>query len=97
MTTLKPVSLEFAKSFHESYDLKAKQEGWLITNDSDGYLRIAKVDDPQAWIDSGYPLGYTEPKFEYDEDAIAFVEKQAEESLWHTHALRIHESNILCC
>lgn len=89
-----PVDRKYANAFHELYDLEAKKEGWLITNDSDGYLVIAKVDDPMAWIDDGTPLDYTEPKFGYDEEAIEHVTKMAEDSLWHTHALRIHNSRI---
>jgi hypothetical protein len=85
---------DVAAWLHE-HDLASKLEGWLLTNDRDDRYTIAKIDDPQAWIEAGWPLDFTEPKFQWDEDAVAFVRRRtAAGSEWHAQAIAIHDARI---
>ena len=58
-------------------------EGWVLTNNSDWKVCIAKIDDPQAWIDDGWPLSYNKPRFKWDEGAVRFVKKLARKNTPH--------------
>jgi hypothetical protein len=56
-------------SWTREQDQEAKTQGWLLSNNIDSSdLEIQKLDDA---IDGG------SVRFEWDEDAVAFVEKQA--------------------
>ena len=62
---------------------QALSEGWDLF-DVEGRLQLQKVDDPEA----DPSLGYTEPKFDSDAEAIIFVAKQADAgSEYHMTAL----------
>jgi hypothetical protein len=83
------------QAWSERYDLAAKQEGWLITNDADDHYCIAKIDDPQAWIDDGWSLDYVDPKFDSDDEAVAHVSHLASAgSKMHQLAHSIHRAQI---
>jgi hypothetical protein len=68
----------------------ALSEGWdLFQTDRDGnppILEILKLDDPASIPE----LGYSEPKFECDEDAVKFVTNKAKTSKYHANALKSH-------
>jgi hypothetical protein len=91
----KPDFNDIAAWLHK-HDLASKQEGWLITNDSDNYCCIARLDDPLSMAGApGWPHDFTEPKFASDKEAIQFVRSKAEAgSPWHAQAVAIHEARI---
>jgi hypothetical protein len=57
-------------------DDAATREGWILTNDSDDRVHIARLDDP-ADCDRDPPLDFTEPKFGCDEEAQEYVAAKA--------------------
>ena len=67
----------------------AQSEGWdIFTVEREGetpHLEIQKLDDPASIPE----LGYAEPKFDYDEDAVAFVADRARTSDYHKRALEL--------
>jgi hypothetical protein len=56
------MTLDVIAAWLKKYDLASKQEGWLLTNDSEDRYSIARIDDPQASIEDGWPLDFSEPK-----------------------------------
>jgi hypothetical protein len=65
-------------------DTIARQEGWTVC-DVYGVLEILRLDDP-----SEFELGYDDPKFEGDADAVAFVASRAADgSEYHQLALKL--------
>ena len=56
----------------DRYDLLCQQEGWLLTNDSQGCFTIARLDCP-----ADCDVGFTEPKYRNDWEAKQFVLQQA--------------------
>ncbi len=69
----------------------ARSEGWDLF-DVDGVFRLQKIDDPGNWdID----LGYTEPKFTDDVEAIIYVAQKAKDgSDYHWRALGLMGSKV---
>jgi len=63
---------------------QANREGWDVFSVDEGVLEIQRLDDPEG-LDAG--PGYTEPKFESDDEAVAFVQEQAKTSEYHKLAL----------
>lgn len=65
--------------------LQALEEGWDLF-DVDGRFQLQKLDDPASVPE----LGYTEPKFKSDLDALLFVAHQAlRGSKYHRNALAL--------
>jgi hypothetical protein len=60
----------------QNADLASKRQGWLLTNDWSGRVTIAKLDDPQAWVDSGWPIAPPQP-FKDDRAAWDYVVDKA--------------------
>ncbi len=84
------------RDWFRGYDHTAKLEGWLLTNDSNNYYCIARLDDPRnvAGIPD-WPADFIEPKFQNDEEAVEFVRgKAAAGSQWHAQSLAIHDARI---
>lgn len=83
------------QSWLKSYDLRSKRQGWMITNNSANEYCIARLDDPQAWRDDGWPLNFSEPKFDCDEAAIEFVKgRQDDDEMYYRKAIDIHNAGI---
>ena len=62
---------------------RALAEGWDLF-DVEGRLQLQRIDDPSAELS----LGYDQPKFDTDADAIIHVAKQADAgSAYHREAL----------
>lgn len=57
----------------DEHEATARSQGWSIFTDETGLVEVNKIDDP-ANTDG---CDYDEPKFESDEDALAFVMAQA--------------------
>lgn len=70
---------------------RAVKEGWLITNNREGVSAVARVDDPLPWTeDYGWVLDYSEPLFQWDEEAENRVIAQASQgSILHLRALYV--------
>jgi hypothetical protein len=65
------------------YNKQSMEEGWLLTNDSDGRVTIARLDDPAAVVPA---IGFEEPKFATDQAANDFVSAKAKAGS-HCHFL----------
>jgi hypothetical protein len=65
---------------------RANREGCDVSSVDEGVLEIQRLDNPEGF-DAG--LGYTEPKFEGDDEAVAFVHEQAKTNEYHKLALRM--------
>lgn len=57
----------------QAADMESKQQGWMLTNDSQDRVYIARIDDPDAWIEDGWPLSFHGPVFGDDDEAQAYV------------------------
>lgn len=66
---------ERARLWFETHDWRAKEEGWLLTNNAEGQYCIAKVDDPAAWEPpkGKQPLQYSVSQFDSDEEVFRHV------------------------
>lgn len=51
---------------------RSMQEGWLLTNDDEGRVTIARLDDPSA-----AEMAYSEPKLQDDQEANEYVWQRA--------------------
>lgn len=71
---------------HED-SLLASREGWALFDNSDHGFRIERIDDPST----DPTLDFTEPKFESDDDAVAWVWARCQQiSHLHLRAMTIH-------
>ena len=67
---------------------QACKEGWDVFDNSDYSFEIERLDDPAADPE----LGYDEPKFANDDEAVAFVREHARAaSSLHVLAIAIHD------
>ena len=91
------VAIDLLRRWEAQYSARARKEGWYIRGDDRaGIVSIVSVADPSAWLPDEV-LGYEEPLFESDEDAIAFVRASSDPTDptdWHTQAIRIHDARI---
>jgi hypothetical protein len=71
----------------EADDDAATREGWILTNDSNNRVHIARLDDPAGAI-CNPPLNFHEPKFVSDDAALEHVGEYASRgSILHLKAL----------